>query len=67
MTIADRAWCTRSREGEEARTPCANAACDRFANPAILAMAQRGGLRLIWADLMTQRCGYQPRNSGGES
>lgn len=59
----DRAYCLRSR-GEW--TPhgvdeCANTACDRFADENVLRLAAKAKLSIGWADLMTSKCGFEPR------
>lgn len=59
----DRAYCLRSR-GEW--TPhgvdeCGNRRCDRYADAKVIEQASKAGVPIGWADLMTSKCGFVPR------
>lgn len=51
----DRAYCVRSG------FKCTNTACDRYADETVVKLADKAKLPIGWADLMTSKCGYQPK------
>lgn len=58
-----RAYCVRSQRSEpRLRMPqCFNHACDRFADENVLRLAAKAREPIGWADLMTSKCGFEPR------
>lgn len=41
--------------------PCCRQSCDRYVTPAIRRDAERQKMHFVWADLMTSKCGFVPR------
>ncbi len=54
----DRCFCTRSAVGS-----CANTACDRFVDATVRRLAAKAKQPIGWADLMTSKCGFVPREA----
>lgn len=57
-----RAYCSRSVFKRPSWVaPCANTACDRFADAKVIEQAEKANLDIGWADLKTSKCGFVPR------
>lgn len=56
-----RAYCTRSALDTFGERGCYNAKCDRFADENVLRLAAKAKEPIGWADLMTSKCGFEPR------
>jgi len=58
-----RAYCTRSVLDVFDNRGCWNSKCDRFVDDTVIDQAAKAKLPIGWADLMTSKCGYQPKEN----
>lgn len=61
MIYRDRAYCTRSDLDVFGERACHNTKCDRYVDATVERLAEKAKLPIGWADLMTSKCGYLPR------